>query len=87
MAGERVIIAGGGLAGALAALALARRRPEVPLLLIEAGPLFGGNHTWSFFDGDVAPGHRALVEPLVARRWGSHDIRFPKRERTLADRL
>jgi lycopene beta-cyclase len=84
MAGERVIIAGGGLAGALAALALAQRRPEVPLLLIEAGPAFGGNHTWSFFDGDVAPGHRALVEPLVARRWGSHDVRFPKRERTLA---
>jgi lycopene beta-cyclase len=79
-----VIIAGGGLAGALAGLALARRRLEVPLLLIEAGPTFGGNHTWSFFDGDVAPGHRALVEPLVARRWGSHDIRFPKRQRTLA---
>jgi lycopene beta-cyclase len=78
-----VIIAGGGLAGALAALALARRRPETPLLLIEAGPGFGGNHTWSYFDADLAPEHRALVEPLVARHWGSHDIRFPRRARTL----
>ena len=49
-----LIIVGGGLAGSLAALAIAEARPDVPLLLIEAGDRFGGNHTWSYFDGDVS---------------------------------
>ena len=35
VAANRLIIAGGGLAGCLAALALAKARPEVELLLIE----------------------------------------------------
>ena len=52
---DGLIIAGGGLAGSLLALAVAARRPDVPLLLIEAGDSFGGNHLWSFFDTDVAP--------------------------------
>ena len=39
-----LIIVGGGLAGSLAALAIAARRPDVPLLLVEAGDCFGGNH-------------------------------------------
>ena len=45
-----VVIAGGGLAGCLAAFALAMRRPDVPLLLLEQETRFGGNHIWSFFD-------------------------------------
>lgn len=83
MAGDRLIIAGGGLAGCLAALALARDRPEIPFLLLESGDRFGGNHIWSFFDGDVAADQRGLVEPLVAKRWDAHDILFPRRRRTL----
>jgi lycopene beta-cyclase len=81
---DRLIICGGGLSGCLAALALARLRPEVSILLVEEGERFGGNHVWSFFDSDVAPSARWLVEPLVAARWESYDIRFPKRRRTLA---
>ena len=78
-----LVIAGGGLAGCLAALAIAEKRPDVPLLLLEQGSSFGGNHIWSFFDSDVAPEHRALVDALVARRWDDHEVHFPRRSRTI----
>ena len=80
---EPLIIVGGGLAGSLAALAITERRPEQALLLVEAGDSFGGNHTWSFFDGDVDGEERALVEALEPIRWPTHAIRFPQRKRTL----
>lgn len=79
----QLVIAGGGLAGCLAALALARRRPEVDILLIEQGQCFGGKHTWSFFDSDVDEEDCWLVEPLIACMWDSHDVRFPQRTRTI----
>jgi lycopene beta-cyclase len=79
-------IAGGGLAGCLTALALAKLRPEVPFLLVEQGERFGGNHIWSFFDADVAAGDRWLVEPFIAQSWDGYDIRFPARVRTLQTR-
>lgn len=78
-----LVIAGGGLAGSLAALAMAKRRPDVPFLLIEAGERFGGRHTWSFFDGDVGESERALLGPMIARRWDDHEVRFPGRKRRL----
>ena len=78
-----LIIVGGGLAGSLAALAIAARRPDVPLLLVEAGDTFGGNHTWSYFDGDVTGEELALVEAMNPIRWPSHSVRFPGRNRTL----
>ncbi len=78
-----LIIAGGGLAGCLAALALAGRRPDLDFLIVEEGERFGGNHVWSFFDGDVDESDRWLVEPLAGRRWSDHEVRFPNRRRTL----
>ena len=78
-------IVGGGLAGGLIALAFAARRPEARIMLVEAGPVLGGNHVWSFFDGDVTPKDRWLVDPLVAHRWDAgHDVRFPDETRILA---
>ena len=78
-----LIIAGGGLAGALAALVLAERRPELPILLLESGASFGGNHTWSFFDSDVPAGMAALAGALRPVRWERHRVRFEQRERVL----
>jgi lycopene beta-cyclase len=78
-------IIGGGLSGGLIALAFAALRPEVRLLLVEQGERPGGNHVWSFFDGDVAPADRWLIDPLVAHRWPQgHHVDFPGYSRDLA---
>lgn len=79
-----IVIAGGGLAGSLIALALSARRPEVSVALVEAGPQVGGNHVWSFFATDVAEADRALVETLCAARWeAGYDVHFPAFSRHL----
>ncbi|HWI86219.1 MAG TPA: lycopene beta-cyclase CrtY [Sphingomonas sp.] len=77
-----LLIAGGGLAGGLVALALAERRPEVQVTIVEASTI-GGNHIWSFFDSDIAPAERWLVEPLICHRWQDHEVRFPRHRRLL----
>lgn len=79
-----LIIVGGGLAGSLAALVLAERRPDLPVLLLEAGQSFGGNHVWSFFDSDIPLPMRSLVAELSPVRWPRHEVRFPRRTRTLS---
>ena len=79
----RLIIAGGGLAGCLAALALGRRRPEIEILLIEQGDAFGGNHTWSFFDTDVADEDLWVLDGIASHRWTDHELRFPNRRRSI----
>lgn len=76
-------IAGGGLVGGLVALALAKMRPDLDIVLIEADDHFGGNHIWSFFESDVEPEHRWLVDPLISRQWDSYDVHFPKYSRSL----
>lgn len=77
-------ILGGGLAGSLIALAMAARRPDLKLALVERGDRIGGNHVWSFFDSDIAAEHRAVVEPLVAARWPGYCVHFPNRSRELS---
>ncbi len=79
-----IAILGGGLAGGLIALALAKRRPELNLLLVEAEDRFGGNHIWSFFASDVPADDAWLVEPLVAARWDGYDVHFPGHSRRLS---
>ncbi len=80
---QSLIILGGGLAGGLIALALAERRPDVRVTIVEAGDKLGGNHLWSFFGSDIAKADRALVEPLIAHRWSAYDVRFPAHQRTI----
>ncbi|MBH0114305.1 lycopene beta-cyclase CrtY [Novosphingobium sp. YJ-S2-02] len=79
-----LIVVGGGLAGALITLAMARWRPELRVELIEAGERIGGEHVWSFFASDVDEAHRALVEPLIASRWDGYDVTFPGYTRSLS---
>lgn len=78
-----IAIVGAGLAGGLAALALARRRPDLDVRLIDPGPV-GGNHIWSFFDADVAASDRWLIDPLIRHRWDGYDVAFPAYRRGLA---
>lgn len=78
-----VLLVGGGLSAGLIALALARRRPEVSVAVVETGPRFGGNHTWSSFATDLSPAGAELAEPLIAHRWPEYRIRFPSYERHL----
>ena len=80
---NRVIIAGGGLAGCLAALSLARRRPEIEVLLVEQGRVFGGEHTWSWFDTDVPPEHSWVLDGISQWRWPDQEVRFPKHKRVV----
>lgn len=77
------VLVGGGLANALTALAVLDRNPGARLALVERGTTFGGNHTWSFHDGDVAPAADGVVQPLVAHAWPAYAVAFPGFERTL----
>ena len=76
-------IVGGGLAGGLIALALAKLRPELKIVLIEQGESFGGNHIWSYFASDILPEHRWLTAPLVTYGWSGYEVRFPAHSREL----
>src|SRR3546814_19589968 len=60
-----VVLAGGGLAAGLVAMAFRQLRPEADVAIVEQGPTIGGNHIWPFFDSDVTAGDRGRVEPLV----------------------
>ncbi|PQA87460.1 lycopene beta-cyclase CrtY [Hyphococcus luteus] len=77
-------ILGGGLAGGLAALALHRRKPDLSVALIEAGPRLGGEHTWSFHDTDLTREGMALIEPLISYKWPAQQVKFPAYERRLS---
>lgn len=78
-----VAIAGGGLAGGLIALALHRARPELQLMLVEAGETLGGNHRWSWFTSDLDGAGAALLGGFRTARWPCYDVRFPAYARAL----
>ncbi|WP_075219800.1 lycopene beta-cyclase CrtY [Acuticoccus yangtzensis] len=80
---HRLIIAGGGLAGTLTALAFAARA-DVDVTLLEAGPHLGGRHTWSFYATDLDAAGTDLTDPLVAHRWSGYDVAFQGLTRTLS---
>jgi len=78
-----IIFAGGGLANTLTACRLRQIRPEIRLLVIEAGLTFGGNHTWSFHATDLTPAERQWIAPFVAHSWPRQEVRFPGHSRIL----
>lgn len=78
-----IAILGGGLSGCLIAAALARKQPDLDVVIIEAGEQLGGNHIWSFFGSDVSQADRWLIAPLIGHGWTSYDISFPEHGRTL----
>lgn len=78
-----LILAGGGLANGLIALRLRQLQPQRRILVLEAAPQPGGNHTWSFHQGDISEQQHQWLAPLVAHRWEGYDVRFPRFNRTL----
>ncbi len=79
-----LILVGGGLANGLIAWHLAACRPEWRVLLLERAETLGGNHTWSFHDGDLTAEQHGWIGPLVEHRWKTHQVRFPARTRALS---
>ncbi|MEJ2410118.1 MAG: lycopene beta-cyclase CrtY [Novosphingobium sp.] len=77
-------IIGCGLAGGLIALAMARHRPDLRVLIVERGETLGGNHVWSFFSSDLSDDAEALVAPIVTGRWDGYQVHFPNRSRMLS---
>jgi lycopene beta-cyclase len=79
-----IAIAGGGLAGGLTALALARARPEKAVILIEGGESLGGNHRWSWFASDLSPAGAELLANFRTTEWDEgYDVAFPRLRRHL----
>ena len=78
-----LILVGGGLANGLIAWRLRTLRPELRILLIERDEHLGGNHTWSFHDGDLSAEQHRWLAPLVATRWPRYEVIFPQHARTL----
>jgi len=78
-----VILAGGGLANGLIAWRLKQQRPELDVLCVEEQDALGGNHTWSFHDGDLNAEQHQWIEPLVVKQWPAYDVHFPERSRRM----
>lgn len=76
-----IILVGGGLANSLIAWRLITLRPELRVLVIERGETLGGNHTWSFHQGDVSASALAEMRPFIAASWAQQSVHFPGHSR------
>jgi lycopene beta-cyclase len=76
-------LVGGGLANSLIAYRIVTKNPDFRLLVVEQESSLGANHTWSFHDSDLTTDQRRWLHPLVAHSWTRHDLRFPRRQRTI----
>ena len=77
-----IVIAGGGLPGVLAALALAHAdsgaRPGLRLVLVDPGHGSNDGRMWPFFLTDIPKHQRWLIEPLIDGAWRKYEVRFPR---------
>ena len=75
-------LCGGGLQSGLIVAAVCGSGSVGTVALAERERI-GGNHTWCFHAGDLSPAMRRHVEPFVAYRWSSYEVRFPGYRRVL----
>ena len=78
-----LLIAGGGVAGCFAALAMARLRPEAAMVLVGEEVRFGGGSGMLLLDAGLSAQERELLEPVAVRRWDSCYVSLPSRSRKL----
>lgn len=78
-----LLIAGGGVAGCFAALAMARLRPEAEMVLVGEEVRFGGGSAMLVPDAGLLAEERDLLGPSIARRWNSCYVSLPSRSRKL----
>ena len=75
-------LCGGGLQSGLIVAAVCGSGSVGAVALAERERI-GGNHTWCFHAGDLSPAMRRHVDPFVAYRWSSYEVRFPGYRRVL----
>jgi len=80
---QGVLIAGGGTAGCLAALALARFRPDVPLLIVEEKEKFGGDCFQLLYPAEAEGKGQALLAAIDGQGWRGFYLAFPDKMRKL----
>ncbi|HEX8262573.1 MAG TPA: lycopene cyclase family protein [Allosphingosinicella sp.] len=78
-----LLIAGGGVAGCFAALAMARLRPEAPMVLVGEEVRFGGGSGMLVLDAGLSDEERTLLGPVIARSWDACYVALPSRSRKL----
>jgi lycopene beta-cyclase len=77
------MIAGGGVAGSVAALAMARLRPESAMALVGEEARFGGGSAMLLLDAGIPAEAKSLLEPLVTQSWEACYVALPARSRKL----
>lgn len=80
-----VIIAGGGLAGSLCAVAIAQSWPVAKIAIVERGPALGGTHRWSFFGTDLDYAGHQFLAGLSTLKWPGYEVAFPTYTRQFAN--
>lgn len=78
-----VILAGGGLANTLIALALRAARPSLRLLVLERELKGSADHTWSFHATDITAKQIAFLASLIVASWPRQEVRFPTHSRVI----
>jgi lycopene beta-cyclase len=76
-------IAGGGAAAGIAALVMARRRPDVSVMLVGEDEHFGGDRTLLVHDDALTADEREIILSLGGARWDAQYVAFPGRSRKL----
>lgn len=80
-----IAVAGGGLSGGMIALALARHRPDLDVVLIEQERRLGGGNNWFWFSGDLPREGAELLSGLRKTEWDRGCwLRFPAGQRKLS---
>jgi lycopene beta-cyclase len=78
-----LLIAGGGVAGSVAALALARHRPEAAMALVGEEVRFGGGSAMLVLDAGLSAEERSLLGPIAPKSWDACYVALPSRSRKL----